>query len=140
MFPFRESNLRKNFGGVFKPNSQNPKKHASIPAKFCKKIKTTRCTSRVVKHAYNKSKIWWTAAILKTISRHISATVRPITTKFGKMTLLTHIYPVHPISAVKIGTFKTSRWRITAILKTDKSQYLGNGLTERHEIWHGYAH
>jgi len=28
----------------------------------------------------------------------------------------------------------------SAILKIQKSRYLGNGLTDRHEIWHGYAH
>ena len=26
------------------------------------------------------------------------------------------------------------------ILKNPKSRYLGNGLTDRHEIWHGYAY
>jgi len=26
-------------------------------------------------------------------------------------------------------------WRTAAILKIEKSQYLGNGLADRHEIW-----
>jgi len=33
------------------------------------------------------------------------------------------------------------RWRTAAILeKSKKSPYLSNGLTDRHEIWHGDAH
>jgi len=42
--------------------------------------------------------------------------------------------------AVKILNFKNLRRWTAASLKTVKSQYLGNGSTSLHKIWHGEAH
>jgi len=36
---------------------------------------------------------------------------------------------------IKISNFKKSRWRTAAILKNQKWPYLGNGMTDLHEIW-----
>jgi len=42
--------------------------------------------------------------------------------------------------AVKNSHFTNPTWRTTAILKTVKSLYLCNRLTDFDEIWHGDAH
>jgi len=44
------------------------------------------------------------------------------------------------VRTVPILIFKKSRWRRPPSWKIPKSRYIGNGLTDRHEIWHGYAY
>jgi len=50
---------------------------------------------------------WRTAAILKTVKSHISATVSPILMKFG---MLTHVGPTLD-GPLKFEIFENSRWR-----------------------------
>jgi len=61
----------------------------------------------------------------------ISATVLPIFMKFG---LLVQNRPLKSLN------FTNPRWRTAAILKTVKSPYLCNRLTDIDEILHSDAH
>ena len=66
-------------------------------------------------------------------NRDISATVWPIFTKFGTMMLngsLNYSYRENFLN------FNNPRSRTAAILKTVKSQYLCNHLTDFDDIWH----
>jgi len=38
------------------------------------------------------------------------------------------------LSVTKLQIFENPRWRTAAILKVEKSQYLGNGLSNRHDL------
>jgi len=44
-----------------------------------------------------------------------------------------------PQRSLKNVNFQNPRWRMAAILKTVKSLYLRNRLTDFAEIWHGEA-
>jgi len=68
-------------------------------------------------------------------NRYISATVWPIATKSGSDTVL----PSWLLRQVKISKFQKSKTAAAVILKMEKSPYLHNGLTYRHEIWHNDA-
>ena len=46
----------------------------------------------------------------------------------------------HPLQSLKYLNFTNPRWRTAAILKTVKSPYLLNSLTDFDEIWHDDAH
>jgi len=63
---------------------------------------------------------------------------RPITAKFGMVTQfdLIHLGLYGPL---KFRAFWNRTWRTAAILKIEKSRYLGNGTTDRHEVWHAGA-
>jgi len=69
-------------------------------------------------------------------NRDISATVRPIITKFG--TLMQNV-SLNPPRLLKKLNFTNPRWRTAAILRTVTSYYLSNLLTDFDEIWHGDA-
>jgi len=65
----------------------------------------------------------------KSKNRHISATVWPTDSKFGSVTHLT----VLSFATSKVSRFRNSKMA-AAILKTEKSPYLSNGLTDRRKI------
>jgi len=45
-----------------------------------------------------------------------------------------------PLRQLKISNFTNPRWRTAAILKTVKSPYICNRLTDFDEIWHDDAY
>ena len=59
-----------------------------------------------------------------------------IATKFGTVTQ----FKPFERSTVKISKFKKVKTAAAASLKIEKPRYLGNGITDRHQIWHGDAH
>ena len=65
------------------------------------------------------------------------AAVFAISTKFGMVTQFDPSCSVQPVTNLK---FKKSKMAEAAILRNPKSRYLGNGFTDRHKIWHGYAY
>jgi len=69
----------------------------------------------------------------KSKNRHISATVWPIATKWHDDA---QFWGVRPL---KISNFKNPRRRRPPCWKIEKSPYLRNSLTDRHEIWHDDA-
>jgi len=77
------------------------------------------------------------ATILKKKNRDISAMVWPIFMKFGMMTK--NVSFNKPRRPLKNLNFTNPRWRSAVILKTAKSPYLCNRLTDFDEIWHGDA-
>jgi len=50
------------------------------------------------------------------------------------------IGPIDPPTPLKGGTVKNSRWLMAAILKIEKSSYVPNCLTDRHEVWYVEAY
>ena len=74
------------------------------------------------------------AAILK--NRHISAAVSAISTKFGRV--MQFGPPDHSVRYnLKFKDIQDVGGRHPKKLKL---RYLGNGLTDRHSIWHDDAH
>jgi len=61
--------------------------------------------------------------------------VSPIAAKFGTVT---HIYPFHP-NGVIVANILIFNMAAAAMLRTQKSPYLGNALTNRHAIRQGDA-
>ena len=94
-----------------------------------------------------------TAAVLeKSKNRHICATVRSISTKFGMAKQFNPLEPSNcqkfEILKIEDGTFwplkfqkfKNSRWQLLLSWKIEKSPYLSRGLTNLDHICHGDAH
>ena len=75
------------------------------------------------------------AVLKKSKNHHISAEVWPILTKFGTAAQFGNLSRL----IVKILQFKNPRRRRPPSWKVEKSPYLGDGWTYRHEIWHADA-
>jgi len=72
----------------------------------------------------------WQPFWKKPLNHHISTTVRPILIKFVRLTPPSDDWPL------KFRIFENPKWQRPP---SWKSQYLSNGLTDFHEIWHGDA-
>jgi len=75
------------------------------------------------------------AKLAKSKNMHIIKTTASIPTKFCTVQRPPNVlcgWSEHVLD-------RSPRWRTVAILENKKSPYLGNGLTDRHEIWHGDA-
>jgi len=92
--------------------------------------------------AFRQLKLWkfinprlWRPPSWKSKNHHISALVWPLATTFGMVTQST----LFSVPTVKISKFKNPTWRRPLCSKIEKSPYLRNYLTDRHEIRHGDA-
>ena len=67
----------------------------------------------------------------------------PSWTQIGKLPYLSRgdaVWSSWPFWPLKIKKFLNPRWRQPPSWEIQKLWYLGNGFTNRHEIWHGYAY
>jgi len=109
---------------------------APIPTRFCTVIKTTKCPSCVVQtHAQQiqdggRPPYWKNRKIV--ISPPRFDRFRPNLARRRSSTLLSR-------SIVKKFKLQKSKMAAAAILKIEKLPYLGRGLTDFNQIWHGNA-
>ena len=135
------------------------KTSASIPTKYCTVIKTTKWPSQVVPtHAlqikdggrppsWKKSKHCY-ISYAHNSKQHAIPAADISNFKKSEMADGRHLDEIWHAGAVrlyltvlfvKVQNFRKSKLVAANILRNPKSRYRDNGLTYRHEIWHGVA-
>jgi len=112
-------------------NAHIIKTTASIPAKLCTVIKTTKWTSWVVPTHALQIQDGGKIEKLLYLSRGSS--------DFDEIWHADAVRPSRPFRPLKIWNFKNPRWRQPPSWKIDKSPYIGRGSIDIDEIWHDDA-